>query len=166
MSKYRDYWKELIGEVRSVYSGKITYAAEGLNAKNITFWSELDFIGIDAYFKLTDKENPELNEILNGWNSYRKELKNLYRRYNRKIIFTEIGYKSVDGTTIKPWEWKKDKRINQEQQARAFEAFFRVFSKADYFVDFFMWKYFTDNESYEKNNIAGGLHPTTKWQRG
>ena len=166
LSKQDKYWADLIKKVRDVYSGKITYAAEGMNAKNITFWSGLDYIGIDAYFKLTDKEKPELEEIIDGWNKYRHELKVLYEKYDKKIIFTEIGYKSVDGTTIKPWEWSKDKKMNQIQQAQAFEAFFRVFSEADYVAGFFIWKYFTDNESYERENIPKGFTPYNKIAEG
>ncbi|MGI9534679.1 MAG: glycoside hydrolase family 113, partial [Thermodesulfobacteriota bacterium] len=166
MSEYDKYWRDLIKEVRSVYRGKLTYAAEGLNAKNIKFWSELDYIGIDAYFKLTEKDNPELKEILNGWNIYKYEMIALNEKYNKKIIFTEIGYKSMDGTTIRPWEWEKDKNLNQVQQAQAFEAFFRTFSEADYVAGFFIWKYFTDNESYERENIPKGFTPYNKMAEG
>ena len=53
MCKYTAQWKEIIGKVREVYGGKLTYAAEGMNAKNIKFWDVLDYIGIDAYFPLS-----------------------------------------------------------------------------------------------------------------
>jgi len=160
------YWKGLINDIRKVYSGKITYAAEGMNAKNITFWSELDYIGIDAYFKLTDKDNPELKDILSGWEIYKNEMKALNEKYNKRIIFTEIGYKSVDGTTIRPWEWKNDKKENQVQQAQAFEAFFRVFSDSEFIAGFYIWKYFTSNNSYEKDNIPKGFTPFNKIAEG
>jgi len=52
--------EKLIKKIREVYRGKLTYAAEGINAKNIEFWDALDYIGIDAYFALTDKINPYL----------------------------------------------------------------------------------------------------------
>ena len=66
VSKYTDDWKKLIDDVRKVYRGKLTYAAEGINAKNIEFWYALDYIGIDAYFALTDKISPSLDELVEG----------------------------------------------------------------------------------------------------
>ncbi|MGI9553598.1 MAG: glycoside hydrolase family 113 [Thermodesulfobacteriota bacterium] len=166
MSKYDKHWNKLIEDVREIYSGKITYAAEGLNAENITFWTGLDYIGIDAYFKLTEKDKPELKQILNGWKRYEKELSELYAKYNKKIIFTEIGYKSVEGTTIRPWEWNDDKDASQLQQAVAFEAFFKAHSNAEYLEGFFIWKYFTDNGSYERGNIPKGFTPYNKMAEG
>ena len=166
MSKYDKYWNELIKEVRTVYRGKLTYAAEGFNAKNISFWPNLDYIGIDAYFQLTKKGNPELDEILEGWKVHKAELEKISEKYNKKIIFTEIGYKSVEGTTVRPWEWEKDKKMNNMQQAQAFEAFFRTFSDTDYLAGFFVWKYFTDNDSYERGNIERGFTPYNKIAEG
>ena len=68
LTKYDDSWRDLIKSVRSVYNGKLTYAAEGLKAENISFWDDLDYIGIDAYFPLSNKVNPNLDELRRGWN--------------------------------------------------------------------------------------------------
>ncbi len=50
-------WRDLIAQVRTVYSGSLAYAANwgtGLaDEKNrITFWDALDIVGIDAYYPL------------------------------------------------------------------------------------------------------------------
>lgn len=162
MSKYTKEWKALISDVRDLYSGKLTYAAEGMNAKKIEFWDALDYIGIDAYFPLSEKSNPTLKELLSGWNKYEPEIKELSRKYNKKVIFTEIGYKSVEGTTIKPWEWSKDGKASQEEQALAFEAVSLAFSDKPYLAGVFVWKYFTDMNSYERGNILKGFTPYGK----
>jgi len=39
-------------------------------AEKITFWDELDYIGIQAYFPLVDNKYPTAEEISKGWNDY------------------------------------------------------------------------------------------------
>ncbi len=163
MTKYDKEWKKLISDVREVYKGKLTYAAEGSNAFNIMFWEQLDFIGLDVYFQLTDKLKPELSDLEQGWKKHEEKLKILSDKFKKKIIFTEIGYKSVEGTAVRPWEWNnKENNVSQLQQAQAFEAMFRTFSDKEYIEGIYIWKYFTDNDSYEKGNIEKGFTPYGK----
>ena len=166
LTKHTKEWKKLISKVRDVYSGKLTYAAEGNNAFNIEFWESLDYIGVDAYFPLTDKEAPDLKDLENGWSDYNKRLEELSEKFEKKIILTEIGYKSAKGTAVRPWEWKTEAEVSQHEQAQAFEALFRTFSKQDYIEGIYIWKYFTDNNSYEKGNIKKGFTPYGKIAEG
>ena len=53
-----EFWNDLIKKVREVYTGKITYAANWDEYAKTPFWSELDFIGVNAYFPLCERENP------------------------------------------------------------------------------------------------------------
>ncbi|MGB2691137.1 MAG: hypothetical protein WBB48_13285 [Thermodesulfobacteriota bacterium] len=162
VSKYTDEWKKIIEKVRGIYSGKLTYAAEGMNAQKIEFWDSLDYIGIDAYFPLTEKAGPSLKELGEGWKKYEPEIKTLSDKYNKQIIFTEIGFKSVVGTAIKPWEWKLDGETSEREQALAFEATSIAFKDKPYLAGIFVWKYFTDMNSYEKENNEKGFTPYGK----
>ncbi|MGB5370818.1 MAG: glycoside hydrolase TIM-barrel-like domain-containing protein, partial [Flavobacteriaceae bacterium] len=55
-----DYWKALIKKVRKVYKGKLTYAANWDEFQRTSFWDDLDYIGIDAYFPLSDEKLPSV----------------------------------------------------------------------------------------------------------
>ena len=73
-------WVELIEKVRTVYSGKLTYAANYDNYQDVGFWNHLDFIGINAYFPLrnpTDKLPPAdklLATFEENWQNVFKEI--------------------------------------------------------------------------------------------
>lgn len=162
VSKYTDEWKKIIEKIREVYSGKLTYAAEGMNAQKIEFWDDLDYIGIDAYFPLTESIGPSLEELLESWKKYEPQIKALSDKYDKQVIFTEIGFKSVQGTAIKPWEWKLDAETSQSEQALAFEATSLAFKDKPYLAGIFVWKYFTDMNSYEKGNNEKGFTPYGK----
>jgi hypothetical protein len=141
-----EYWKDLIQEVRSVYSGKITYAANWYKEfEKITFWDELDFIGIQAYFPLTRNENPTVEQISNGWNKHLPTIEAVYQKYNRKVLFTEMGYKSTSNSAIKPWEWieytpNANKPLSNETQANCYEAFFNTVWKKEWMAGVHIWQ--------------------------
>ena len=162
LSKYTDEWRGIINKVREVFTGKLTYASEGMNAQKIEFWDDLDYIGIDAYFPLSSKVGPSIEELSHGWTDHELEIKALSKKYNKQVIFTEIGFKSVEGTAIKPWEWKQDGKTSQQEQALAFEATRIAFSDKSYLAGIFVWKYFTDMDSDERGNVEKGFTPYKK----
>jgi len=135
-----DYWKNLIKDIRSIYSGKITYAANWYNAfEVITFWNDLDYIGIQAYFPLAENENPSVDQISEGWNKYIPTMDSIHKKYNRKILSTELGYKSTTDSAMNPWEWIDDPTIRQQKtvsdstQANCYQAFFKTLWKKEWF---------------------------------
>ena len=70
-----DFWSELISKLRTVYKGKITYAANWNEFTKVPFWNQLDYIGIDAYFPLNDKQTPTLDDCKMGWQDHKNEIK-------------------------------------------------------------------------------------------
>ena len=56
-------WLNVISDVKSIYSGKLTYSANcGSPAIQtpVGFGNSLDYIGIDAYYTLTSQNDPSL----------------------------------------------------------------------------------------------------------
>lgn len=146
------YWSDLIREVRSIYSGKITYAANWYEEyEAITFWKDLDYIGIQAYFPLVRYEYPSVEQLSRGWNRYLPTLESIHKKYNRPILFTEMGYKSTSCSAITPWEWvdppaDKGKSFSAETQANCYEAFFNTVWKKDWMAGVHIWQLRSDFE--------------------
>ena len=104
-------WYQLIATIRKSYSGQMTYAANFDNYNNIAFWDKLDFIGINAYFKLrNDKsaqtDNEKYEEISNSWNKIFSDIQTFQSANNieKPVIFTELGYTYKEDCTIFPWQ--------------------------------------------------------------
>lgn len=137
-----EFWRNLIKEVRKRYSGKITYASNWDNYENITWWDAVDYIGIDAYFPLVDGSNPSMDEIVNGWQPIKQEMASFASKWNKQILFTEYGFQSVNGATGRHWEVdKSESNVNEELQANAYEATFRVFEDEAWYAGGFFWKW-------------------------
>ena len=153
--KFRpDYWQKIIKEIRKVYKGKLTYAANWDEFKRVSFWNELDFIGIDAYFPLTEKESPTVADFEFGWKLHKSEIMRIQSKYKKPIIFTEFGYRSVNYTGKEPWQSNRIQgNVNLQAQSNGLQAIYNQFWKEDWFAGGFIWKWFhSHNEVGGKNN--------------
>src|SRR4051812_24531403 len=119
--QYQSYWNEIISSVRGVYHGELTYAAATDEASKVSFWSQLDAIGVNTYPPLAVSANPTVAELVNAWslvptNPYWAAafngkspvdfLRGLSDQYGKPVLMTEAGYRSIDyGTTI-TGSWK------------------------------------------------------------
>jgi hypothetical protein len=138
-----NFWKKLIREIRTVYKGKLTYAANWDEFKRITFWDKLDFIGIDAYFPLSDKKSPTIDDLELGWKPHKNEIIKIQKQFNKPILFTEFGYRSIDFTGKKPWEASRvEGNVNLEAQVNGLKAIHNQFWKEEWFAGGFIWKWF------------------------
>lgn len=136
-------WRSLIREVRKVFTGRITYAANwDREFEALPFWDALDFAGIQAYFPLTDKSDASVADLLAGWEPHLRALERLSARIHRPVVFTEVGYRSSDRAAVQPWLWRTGDPANPEQQARCYEAMFRSIWNKPWFRGVYVWKWF------------------------
>ena len=126
-SLFGDSWKDLIAEIRGVYNGKITYAAnfnmntpntkglEGIynsanEAPTLSFGKYLDYIGLDiysglpldsagAFLKGTASIEQAMYALDNSPQlgfSVIKNIRDIYDKFGKKIVFMEGGWNSTD----------------------------------------------------------------------
>ncbi|ARV06508.1 glycoside hydrolase [Polaribacter sp. SA4-10] len=145
------YWQELIKKIKKEFKGKLTYAANWDEFKRVPFWNQLDFIGVDAYFPLSDKKTPSVLDFEIGWKPHKDEILKIQKQFNKPVVFTEFGYRSVDFNAIAPWKSDRiDGNINLMAQANGFQAIHNQFWKEDWFAGGFIWKWF------HKHDEVGG----------
>ena len=141
------YWKNLVQEIRKVYKGKLTYAANWDEYPRTSFWEDLDYIGIDAYFPLSAEKTPSVEQLKEGWKRWKTDIANLSKAKNKPVLFTEFGYRSMDFTAKKPWEVDRHKeRVNLDGQVNAKKAIFEEFWTEDWFAGGYVWKWFINHE--------------------
>lgn len=147
-----EYWTQLITEIKLIYKGKLTYAANWDEFKRTPFWSELDYIGIDAYFPVSNSKTPSVTECLKAWTLHKSVIKTHVETYNKSILFTEYGYRSVDFSGKEPWKFDNTMNVvNLEAQYNTTKALFETFWGEEWFAGGFIWKWFHNHKS------SGGL---------
>ncbi len=153
-TKHPDRWRSMIKNIRKVYSGQLTYAGNFYKEyENIEFWDDLDFIGIQAYFPLVKNESPTKRELIKAWRKPIKAMNKLSKKFNKPIVFTEIGYKNTTDSAIEPWIWPSrvdnDKiTISDEVQATCYEALFESLWDKEWFGGVYIWKWFHGGHSF------------------
>ena len=146
--KYRpQFWTGLITTIRNIYKGKLTYAANWNEYSKTPFWNALDYIGIDAYFPLSDKKTPTVEDCIKGWQKHKPMIKALSIANNKPVLFAEFGYRSVDYTGKKPWSYDRTMDgVNLDAQVNATQALFDEFWNEDWFAGGFIWKWFIKHD--------------------
>ncbi|MBN1814209.1 MAG: hypothetical protein JXA14_20390 [Anaerolineae bacterium] len=136
-------WRKVVAGVREHFAGPITYAGNhGTEDVGIAWWDAVDMIGIDAYYVLTDKTDPTLDELKAAWTEkgYVETMASLAEKYDRPILLTEIGYRSADGTIKTPWDWD-DLPLDLEEQAHAYEAALAVLWDRPWLAGIYWWNW-------------------------
>jgi hypothetical protein len=136
---YLSEWTKIITDVRAVFSGKLTYSAisdddlspwqygggqpaagTGDITTQVSFWNQLDYVGIDEYAAISDATNPDptLAQLIAGWEdtptdpttlamthgvSLIKYYENVAATIGKSLLFTELGYNSAPDAASQPF---------------------------------------------------------------
>jgi hypothetical protein len=130
-------WEELIRDVRAVYSGKLTYAANWYDFMLVPFWRSLDYVGIDGYFPTAGGRNPKLLAL--SLKAYLPIVRAVVAASGKPLLFTEVGISSQKGANRKPWSYGDFGPVDAEVQKAYFEAFLDVFARERSFAGFLQW---------------------------
>ena len=138
-------WRRLIARVRKVYTGPLTYAAAFGEWPHIAWWDEMDYIGIDAYFPVAGRASATEAEIRAGWANVYNFLEPLAKKWNKPILFAELGYSASSKAALEPWAYDvvdPDPKF----QALLYKVALEEASKRDYIAGVFLWKWFTSDQ--------------------
>jgi hypothetical protein len=136
------FWDRLIVDIRKIYQGKLTYAANWDEYKRVPFWESVDYIGVDAYFPISDLKTPSLAIAKEGWKKWKEEMSGVSDHWDRPILFTEYGYRSVDFAGKEPWKSNREMNVvNLEVQSSLLEALYQEVWQESWFAGGFLWKW-------------------------
>jgi len=151
----KEQWETVIQGVRERYSGPIVYSADWTNYQNIEWWDSVDYVGIDAYFPLSVlKYDPTFDELKNAWVNYADEIEAWLSTVNKPVIFTEIGYRSGDGTNMCPSNYWSDMPVDLQEQRDCYEAAFQTLWNRSWFHGFYWWTWIYDHEQGGPNDSS------------
>ncbi|MDB4988073.1 MAG: hypothetical protein JWN04_3251 [Myxococcaceae bacterium] len=162
--RFAPYWKSLIHAVRERFSGIVTYSANWDEAENVVFWSELDLIGINAFYPLARHNGATYAEYLEGARQARDRVKQLSGSLELPVWFVEVGYTTRRDAAVEPWLWPDDMTdvvYDEHEQARALAAVLELFVPEPWFAGLFVWRYYADLDDVSQEH-AWGFSPHTK----
>jgi hypothetical protein len=182
-------WRHVINAIKSAtytdyqghqqtgggYQGKLSYGASWGNAndtkvpvefEHITWWDALDFIGVNAYFPLTQlAADVPIATLVDAWHGKQDDLAlagqgdivgrlgGMYDKFKHPILFTSAGYPSAPGANIAPDATTPTARDDLEQE-HDMEALLRAFPQqtAPWFAGV-IWSF--DEPKWPRSSVNG-----------
>jgi hypothetical protein len=140
---HRPEWRGILDEVRQVYGGRITYAANWDQLAKVPFWDRLDVIGVQAYFPLSGEESPTPQALAQGWDRHLDELRALSASLGGKpVLFTEIGYNPAPNAAREPWDYHVDNTPRSRQLRRQLmDVALQRLPQEPFLMGLFWWKW-------------------------
>ena len=159
-------WTQIINDVKKVFFGKLTYSAisdddlgywsfQGGGASpgtgdittQVSFWSQLDYVGIDEYAAIADNPNPTLQQLIDGWTqtptdpttdkqtggeSLIQYYEGVAAQIGKPLLFTELGYNSAPDAASQPFYTSDPGQADYDPQLQAllYQAFIDAWQQA------------------------------------
>lgn len=149
--KKPDQWRRLIAKVRRVYHGPIVYAANyGEEFEGITFWDALDYIGLDNYYPVRSAADQSEAQIKQAFAQQRERIRAVANRFQRPLIFTEIGYQAMAGAGMGSRETEAP-NYDERMQDACYRLAMETYWNEDWFYGMYWWKWFSNPDDRGKS---------------
>ncbi|WP_025846130.1 glycoside hydrolase family 113 [Paenibacillus ehimensis] len=120
-------WRQLIAEVRKVYSGPITYNCDKYQEDHVSWWDAVDIISSSGYYPIGE------------WERQLDRIETVVRRHGKPFFFMEAGCPSREGSQFLPNDWGLQGSPSEEVQERYYEAMFEACEKRGWVGGFMLW---------------------------
>jgi hypothetical protein len=137
----------ILRDVRAAYPGPLTYAANWDDVDQTVILGELDVIGINAFYPLTDKPNASVAQLEQGGREVAKKVKALAELWQKPVMFNEFGYTARPDPALRPWEWPDhmhDVKVDAAAQAAAYRGLLRGMLDTAELRGAFVWRLYAD----------------------
>jgi glycosyl hydrolase family 113 len=159
-------WRSVVTGVDALYSGPLVYGANhggtsSATMASIDWWDALDYIGLSAYYPLTNPavDDPTVAQLRAGWSDradmIETWLNGLDPADQKPVLFTEVGYRSWDGTNWHPYDGadKGTNDVDQQEQADCYQAFFEeLWGEREWLQGAYPWNWEIDPTWENANN--------------
>ncbi len=137
---WRDRWYHLISRIERRYTGALLYSANWDHYGQVTFWDRLAAVGVTGYFELSRDHAASVDALVAGWGPARDALLAFAAARKQPLWLTEVGYPSVDGGAVTPWDYTRRGPVDVEEQRRGFAALAQAWAGRD-LAGLFVWEW-------------------------
>jgi hypothetical protein len=148
-------WRAVIAAIRDVYHGPLIFSlGDEASWERVQFWDAVDFIGLHPYnFAITHTYNSSLADMDAAWKPIAARLEALSHKWHRPIVFTEIGYPSLDGIGMDMNNNGKLWNVDLQESADLYQSVIDTFGTKDWFAGLFPLGIYAYGNPVEPENI-------------
>ncbi len=136
-------WRKLIGEIRKVYGGLVTYNCDKYQEHNVKWWDACDAISSSGYYPVSD------------WPRQMARIKTVVDRFDRPFFFSEVGCPStaLSGNIPNDWTLVGKHPTDLNEQKKFFQVMFDACEPLDWHFGYSIWDW--------PANVRPGYNPET-----
>ena len=141
MDRQADHCRKMIDKVRQVYSGILMHNVNHGDELSSKWLDAVDVIGISAYYPVTDGENRGPEVMRSKWADVVQILKKCHEKYDKPIMFAEVGVRNEKGCTQYPWDFqdRPEVPIDEDEQSDFYETAMEATWDIPWFAGYFCW---------------------------
>ncbi len=144
-SEHREQeWRKLISDIRTVYSGLVSYNTDKYQEHNVKWWDAVDVITSSGYYPIDD------------WDKQLDRIEKAVKKFGKPFFFAECGCMSVKGAAAVPNDWSVKGEVSPEEQANWYAAMFAACQKRDWVQGFAIWDWPAKHYKLSKALMQGG----------
>jgi len=140
-----DEWTKTIADVRSIYKGNLTYSGNWDRYEVVSFWDQLDLIGMNSYWTLGSDRNVRLPQIEHRWHEIQSSVLGFAAKMHKPLILLEVGWCSLANAADEPWDYTRDDLdLDLDLQKRLYNGFFNSWFGNPQLGGFMIWNWSPD----------------------
>ena len=141
MDKNADRCRKMIARVREVYSGLIMHNINHGDELKFSWLGDVDIIGISAHYPVSLPGDSSLETMKKRWAEQFVRVEKCHERYDRPVMFAEIGVRNEHGCTRYPWDFhdRPEEPSDEQEQADFYESAMSVSWDREWFCGYFWW---------------------------
>jgi len=135
-------WRRITGVAKARFDGALAWVSnhDALDRRGpLPF---VDIAGVSAYFPLADGPDDSEAELSEAFGSAVAALSRYRREVRLPLVLFEVGFPSVDGGAMAPWDYTSGAPIDLEEQRAAYEAVARALAEAPFVEGALFWGWF------------------------
>lgn len=122
MSQSAEPWRQLAAALRRVYPGRLAVVANHDALDLLAPFEAADLAGVSAYFPLSEHPEASQEDLRKAWAQINARLRAFEAAAHRPLVIFELGYASIDGAAVRPWDSLGGGPVDLEEQRRAYVA--------------------------------------------
>jgi hypothetical protein len=156
-------WTKTIAMVRGIFKGNLTYSGNWDRYEAVSFWDQLDLIGMNSYWTLGPDRHVTLRQIENRWKEIQDGLLPFMVKTRKPLILLEVGWCSLANAADEPWDYTRDELdIDLDLQNRLYQGFFNSWYGNPKLGGFMIWNWMPNWGSPKDEGYTKGYTPWGK----
>ena len=141
MDKNSKHCRQVIEEVRGVYSGLIMHNINHGDELRFDWLGAVDVIGISAYYPVTVPQDRSIEMMRKSWQYHFERVRKCHEKYGLPVMFAEIGVRNEQGCTGYPWDFRNRPELpaDEREQADFYRTAMEISWEEPWFAGYFWW---------------------------